>query len=183
MKKLLILLTATALTSTSAMAATDGTVGGTSTGTTNVSLDLQAAPAPTIAISGLADLDFGTITASSGSNVTLTGQQASISNICVLLSGATTYALNINSQNAVQANISYLNDAASNSISAVWEYNDGNGTTVTTENSTGLSSGPAAVTCNDINSKASLTLTLPNGGAPFPAGAYSDVLTLTVSPE
>ncbi len=175
MKKLSTALFISALALPSvALAATDGTLGATSSGT----LSLQAEvieivqPQSEVQISGLQDIDFGNILEGA------TGSAQTINSICIYLSTASTFSLTITSTNTFS-----LNNGAGLGFSYSASFTDPDGNSA----STGLS-GSSSPTCSNAD-MASLTVT-PTGVAPAfdgtpisTANGYTDQITMTVTPE
>ena len=181
MKKLsaLLLATALALPSTS-FAATNGTLGATSTGSVEVSLTATSvSSAGNAKITGLQDFAFATVTTNNAPT------PITVNNICVFLSTASTYAIDIASSQSSTAGQGNLRAFGTDEFGAAtafvlgytWLYTAG-GVSVTSANGTGLT-GSSTAGCAS-GTTASLTLT---PATPSNDGDYTDTLTLTVSPE
>ena len=172
-KRATILLAAALAVSATSFAATDGSLGVLSTGSVEVSLTGVFVNNGDAQITGLQDFAFGNVN---------TGDTASLTknNICVYLSSASTYAIEIVSTNSTrpgQGQLQYRVGPSGADLDYTWAYSAGS-VRVTGADGTGLS-GSSTVGCSG-GTTASLTLSTATLQS---SGLYSDTLTLTVSPE
>lgn len=166
-----------AILATQAHAATDGTLGLSSTGSLNISLTAQPAPLAQIRISGLTDVNFGSVQ---------TGQTPAPitqSNICVYMTLPGTYSITLDGGGASAGGDGLLVSGAA-VLGYDWIFSDRNGLAVTGEAGSGLSPS-ASVTCG-AGQNASLQIAprtvtdtplLPGGGT------YIGTLTMIVIPD
>lgn len=158
-----------------AFAATDGTLGATSTGTSDISLTVPEL----ILISGMADVSFGTWSGSGD----LDGNE----DVCIYTNKAAgTYVVTATGDGAANA---FTVTDGSNTIAYAVAYNDVSGTTgeaaLTTNVQSAQQSGAdtSSQSCGGSdNANFHVTVTEANLLA-APAGAYSGTLTLVVEPN
>lgn len=147
----------------------DGDLGATSTGTVDINLTL----APLIKISGLTDIDLAYTPGS--------GAAGSDTNVCVYTNGAATYNLTTSSANggatAYQLDHATLADTIAYTVAI--------DTTDIPVGSTGVDGLPANTSAIDCSAGALTVLNIDVAQTEIDAaaaGAYSDTLTLVVSP-
>jgi hypothetical protein len=162
-------------------AATNGILDTTSTGTSNIALTNAGASSPEIQISGLEDFHFGNVA------VTETPTPMTISSICVYLSSASSYTLQISGVNPNPAAISpigYLTPSNPTSPDRQYRYSfvAPNGVTVEDNAVYGGLSGSSTPSCNSVD-MASLTISPLSITTDVINEVWTGTMTLTVTPE
>ena len=165
-----------------AVAATDGLLGATSTGTVNVSVNLVAAPPPDIQISGLADLAFSqSVQIGQSERIYSTGEMA-----CVYATSPLNYTLDVVAPDLSGAqsgafmpftiNINPIEDNLSTRTERLASGADLQSVTALTASED--------VACRD-RTQVRYYVTLDPSSEAFPATAdvYAGTLTFTVRPE
>jgi hypothetical protein len=158
------------------LAATDGTLGASSTGTTAVTISI----ADLIQISGLSDI---TITPT-----TLTSDASGNTTACIYTNGTNVpggYQVTATSTNGTAGSSFDTADGGGNKLaySAVW--GDGSTNTALTDGVASVGHTGANTKYADCNGSNNATLTLTFAAAAMqatPAGTYNDTLTLEVDP-
>jgi hypothetical protein len=170
-------LVASGLTIEKAMAATDGTLGATSTGTSAVSLTIS----PLYKISGIADIALGSY---SGTGA-LTGND----DVCVYSNGGTTYHVKVTDDTALSSASFAVEDATHTfQIPMTVKWNSATGTTgnAAVAYNTQLAGTGANTTSSDCSvggNSANLQVNLDATALQAaPAAAYSSTLTLLIEP-
>ena len=191
MNKLLLttVLGASLLTPALAYAATNGSLGSTSTGSLGVRVFVEPPVEPEIQITGLEDINFDDIiSGGSGSN----SRSEAINNICVFGGSSSTYTLEINSANNQNTNgVGFLfsgDEFNQQSLEYTWRFDDGSGNFLENGNSSNtlIPNAGGSTSCAQTNERSSLTLSVPNTNGVFAdtdAFQLADVLTLTVVPN
>ena len=164
-----------------ASAATDGTIGATSTGELEISMTVKDAPESEIQISGLEDFDFGKVA------VQQTPTPITISSICVYLSSASTYQLavtDVNPNPAAFSPLGYLtpDDASAPERQYRYAYVDPDGVTVDTNQPHGGLRGSSNAVCA-ASDMASLTISPLSITQDVSGVTWTGTMTLTVTPE
>ncbi|TQV89035.1 hypothetical protein [Aliikangiella coralliicola] len=158
--------------STSAMAATQGTLGATSTGDLIISLDIDNL----VRVSNLNDINLGNFNGGAGD---LSGSDT----FCVYRNGAGNYNINMSGSGAANA---YTLASGANTLPYAVEFVNG-ATTTAMATGTALTGQTGANTTSDTCGGAdnvSLNVTVANGDlAAAPAGTYTGTLTIVVAPE
>jgi hypothetical protein len=160
------------MTSATVMAATQGTLGPTSTGTVNLTLDID----PLIMISNLGDINLGTYSGAGN----LTGNDA----FCVYRNGAGNYNITMNGDGATNAYT--LSDGGTNTLAYSVDFNNGGVNAMTTLTALTAQTGADTVDtdCSTGGDNVSVDVTVSNAAlAAAPAGTYTGVLTMIVAPE
>lgn len=154
-------------------AATQGTVGATSTGDLDISLTIL----DEVRISNLADITLGTF---------LGADLAGTSPACVFRSGTGNYEITASGDGGATGDQFALADGA-NSVDYTVTYDDGTGPAALTSGTvlTGQTGGdPASDTCAGTGDNGTIAVNvLAADMSGLPAGAYTGTLTLTVAPE
>lgn len=181
MKRISPTLACIALLPALSVAATDGTLGATSTATAQLSLQAQAGGTAQIRISGLSDFNWGLVNTSSIPAPLTDGS------VCVYMSQPGTYQLSIQSANAQSLGawdafdgwmgVSILGLRVG--VAYNWTFSDRQGSTVTSGIGTGLVPSSTA-DCTGAFENARLTITPTTQPA---AGSHLDTITLFVFPE
>lgn len=157
------------LSSAPLQAATDGTLGATSTGSVTVSVAI-----PTRAkITGLTDLAIGTYA----------GPSKSASDTLCVYSNTNGYSIKATSGNGTS---SFLMKNGTDTVSYAVEWDDGSGLTALTHDTakTGRATGGSDVNCSGgDNATLKVTVSDSDIGAAIAAATYTDTLTLLVTPE
>jgi spore coat protein U-like protein len=171
-------LIAAAILATQAHAATDGTLGLSSTGSLNISLTAQSAPQAQIRISGLTDVNFGSV------QIGQTPAPITQSNICVHMTLPGTYSIVLDGGGSTVAGPDGFLLGSLSALGYDWIFTDRNGLAVTGATGAGLS--PSASAACGAGQYASLQIApreVTETGGPGGIGAYTGSLTLIVSPE
>lgn len=166
---------AVALAAGGAFAATDGTIGGTSSGTATISIGKGAQ----VRISGLTDVSYGTVTSNPGKE---------FRDVCIY-STAGPYQITADGLNVSGGNFRLANGSNTEFVNYVVQWSD----------SAAGTSGDTLTPGTPLTAQANASTTDPNCGggvnARFfidpndgqynnaPPGTYTDVLTLTVAPD
>jgi|GEM_PF-3033907 len=156
-------------------AASDGSLGSTSVGSFDLTLDLLDA----VRISGMQDVALGNI--SVGSLTPGGAQTASVSDICVFSNGLSgQYTLAVSTTSGSLA----LDGGTSTTIPYAFEWDDGtNSESVTATGTMATNFLAARILACLLDRTATLTLTIQNDDLiAADAGSYSQQITLTVSP-
>ena len=178
MKKLSAVLFAAALAFPStSLAATDGTLGATSSGTVGVSMTgIASTTGSQISITGLQDVDFGNAV------VGTVPSPKTINNICVFLTSAATYSISFlvnHLDSGPNAALLYRSSDGLPAGGYTLRYADNNGNSTTLFNGGSGYVGSSTSGCSGGNT-ASLTV-IPSGVTR--AGQMSGIITLTVAPD
>ena len=159
-----------------AQAATDGTLGSTSEASMNISLTSAGAATNEVQITGLQDINFGSIEQGT------TPSPIRLGRICVFMSEASTYSIEITPHAPAGAQLGLLFSELGLDLTYSWRYetSDG-GFTVSTLGSNFVGSSTAG--CSSATF-ASFTVS-PNSvsGTGNEDVVYTGSITLTVSPE
>lgn len=155
-----------------ALAATDGVVGPTSTGTVDISLDVN----DLVRISNLTDINLGVF-----SGADAVGTSAA----CVYRNGTGNYSLTASGDGTGGAFT--LDDGAGTTVPYSVSYNDGSGAAPATAGALlgGLTGAdPASDTCGTTGNNGTIEVTVAAADAAgLPAATYAGTLTLLVAPE
>ena len=156
-----------------AQAATDGTTGSTSTGTVDISLQIDGA----VRISNLDNLDLGTFTGS--------GPLTASDTACVYSNGATGYSVTATSTaQGVSTGAFELSDGT-DSIPYVVTFNDGGGASTLGFNSAATMGNARTIddNCSAVADNATIQVDVAVVDASSVAqGTYTSTLTLVVAP-
>ena len=155
-----------------AFAATDGSLGATSTG----DLLITATIPGLIQISNLDDISLGTYTGSGG----LSGSDT----VCVYRNGASTYDVTATTSGAGTG--SFVLTDGSNNIAYTVTYDDGNGATTMTYGTALTNRQNASTTSTSCGGSTNATVAVSVADADLqgkPAGTYSSTLVLVVAPN
>lgn len=154
-----------------ALAATDGVIGATSTGTVDINLEVN----DLVRISNLTDINLGVF-----AGVDAVGT----SNACVYRNGVDTYNLTASGDGAAGA---FTLTDGSNTVVYSVTYDDGTGaaTATTGVTLTGLTGAdPASEICGTTGNNGVIEVTVAAAAAAaLPSATYSGTLTLLVAPE
>ncbi len=154
-----------------ALTATDGAVGFNSTGTVDISLDVN----DEVRISGLTDINLGTF-----AGVDAVGTSAA----CVYRNGTGNYNLTASGDGAAGA---FTLTDGTNTVAYSVTYDDGTGATTATTGAvlSGLTGADAASdTCAVTGNNGTIEVTVAAAAAAgLPAATYAGTLTLLVAPE
>jgi hypothetical protein len=159
------------MTSATVMAATQGTLGPTSTGTINLTLDID----PLVMVSNLGDINLGTFSGAGN----LTGNDA----FCVYRNGAGNYNITMNGNGTASA---YTLASGGNTLAYTVDFNNGglNAMTATTPLAAQTGADTVDTDCLTNGDNVSVGITVSNAAlAAAPAGTYIGVLTMVVAPE
>jgi len=154
-------------------AATQGTVGATSTGDLDISLTIV----DEVRISNLVDITLGTF---------LGADLGGSSPACVFRSGTGNYEITATGDGGTGSDEFALTDGT-NSVDYTVAYDDGSGAVLVSSGTplTGQTGGdPASDTCAGTGDNGTIAVNvLASDMEGLPAGAYTGTLTLTVAPE
>ncbi len=159
------------LSSASVMAATQGLLGTSSTGTIDINLDID----PLVMVSNLGDINLGTYSGAGN----LTGTDT----FCVYRNGAGNYNITMNGSGAADAYL--LNDGGTNNLAYTVSFTNGSANAMTTLTPLAAQTGANTTSTNcGGTDNVSVGVTVANAAlAAAPAGTYTGSLTIIVAPE
>ena len=160
-----------------ALAATDGTLGATSTGGVGITLEIEQDAV--IQVTGLGDFYLGSLEEGSLSEASFTDNE-----VCIFTAGAQTYSLEISSLNNPDSNgVGHMSDGDAKTVEYSWRFDDNDGHVLEDNNTqSGLTAADEAGCAS--GGAASMAITVD--GAPLAVDSFtpfSDTITLTVAPE
>lgn len=161
------------MSSAAVMAATQGTLGTTSTGDLEITLDIDSL----VRVSNLNDIDLGTF---AGGAADLSGSD----NFCIYRNGAGNYNITMTGSGAASA---FTLTDGTNTIPYSVSFTNGGANAMAT--GTALTAQAGAFTANDTcnsgaNDNVSVAVTVANSDlASAPASSYTGTLTMVVAPE
>ena len=166
-------------------AATDGTLGSTSTASMSISLTSIDNPASEIQITGLQDIDFGDV------EYSVTPSPITVGSICVYLSTASTYSISLDG-NGNSPSVGSLHTDLSGGTRLFryysFEYTDPDGNIVNTSDTMSGLRGSASPECS-LSETASLTIEPFQSdagqrlGGNTPDRVWTGTMNITVSPD
>lgn len=157
--------------SASVMAATQGLLGPTSTGTLDINLDINNL----VMVSNLGDINLGTYSG--------TGNLTGSDSFCVYRNGAGNYNITMNGSGGSGAYL--LNDGGTNNLPYTVSFTNGsaNSMTASTALTAQANANTTSTTCGGSDN-VSVGVTVTNASlAAAPAGTYTGSLTVIVAPE